>query len=54
MEEMYGLLLYSTKFLHVYSLHHLLAVSDAGLLKCLTATKFLYDAGLFEFTLKLL
>lgn len=48
------LLLAGTQLLHVFSLHHLLAVGDRGLLKSLTAAQFFYDTGLFIFTLKFL
>ena len=45
-EGLWILILNQAKFLHVNSLHHFLAVGDAGLFKCLTATQFLYDTGL--------
>ncbi len=43
------LFLDKAQFLHVDSLHHLFAVGDRGLFKCLTAAQFFYDAGFFKF-----
>ncbi len=48
------LFLGSAQLLNVNGLHHLLAIGNRGLLKSLTATKFLYDAGFFEFTFEFL
>ena len=48
------LVLYLTKFLYVYSLHHFLAVGDRGLFKGLAATELFYDASLLKFSFKLL
>lgn len=48
------LILNGTELLNVDSLHHLLAVGDGGLLECLTATQFLYNAGLFKFAFEFL
>ena len=48
------LLLDHAQFLYVDGLHHLLAVGDGGLFKSLAAAKLFNDAGLFEFSFKLL
>lgn len=43
------LLSFLTKMLNIDSLHHFLAISHAGLLESLTATKFFYDTCSFKF-----
>ena len=48
------LFLYRAKLLNVNRFHHFLAVGYRGLLESLTATEFLYDAGLFKFTFEFL